>query len=267
MNKKRFLEPNAKCYEQPSAKKNKPIEVITLDGTPPINNFFRPLLYGLRPAIVTLDDAIDIPNEKAVKIPQTEDDDCAVIFEKKGINPIRRKRKDDDCTVMFEKRGINPIRRNRSIEHQTSILEQTPNNTPVGRISSEPVTIVSLKSNKLVRKLSFEENDSSFQSAGSICRRNSCRFNTSSQSSTPSSDTALKLNDSRSDRPIGVEHFKNTVCKTTLQKTLSLSKGWEWCEYDFNMFMGSRYTHVAAAAESEDENWSLLPNENNCQHD
>ena len=264
MSKKRFLESNAKSSEQkPSAKKNRPIEVIALDGTPPINNYFRPLSYGFRPAIITLDGSIDILNEKEEKMPQTEDDDCTVIFEKKVINPIRRNREDDDCTVTFEKKGINPIRRNRSIKHQTS----TPNNTPVRRISSEPVTIVSLKSNKLVRKLSFEENDSSFLSAGSLCRRNSCMFNTSSQSSTPSSETARKLNGSRSDRPVGVEHFRNTMYKTTLQKTLSLSKGWEWCEYDANMFMGSRYNHVAAAAESEDENWSLLPNENNCQHE
>ena len=264
MSKKRFLEPNAKSSEQkPSAKKNRPIEVIALDGTPPINNYFKPLSYGFRPAIITLDGSIDILNENEVKMPQTKDDDCTVIFEKKVINPIQRNREDDDCTVTFEKKGINPIRRNRSIKHQTS----TPNNTPVRRISSEPVTIVSLKSNKLVRKLSFEENDSSFLSAGSICRRNSCMFNTSSQSSTPSSETARKLNGSRPDRPVGVEHFRNTMYKTTLQKTLSLSKGWEWCEYDANMFMGSRYNHMAAAAESEDENWSLLPNENNCQHE
>ena len=268
MSKKRFLESNAKSSEQkPSAKKNRPIEVIALDGTPPIKNYFRPLSYGFRPAIITLDGSIDILNENEVKMPQTEDDDCTVIFEKKVINPIQRNCEDDDCTVTFEKKGINPIRRNRSIKQQNSILEQTPNNTPVRRISSEPVTIVSLKSNKLVRKLSFEENDSSFLSAGSICRRNSCMFNTSSQSSTPSSETARKLNGSRSDRPVGVEHFRNTMYKTTLQKTLSLSKGWEWCEYDANMFMGSRYNHVAAAAESEDENWSLLPNENNCQHE
>ena len=267
MSKKRLLEHNAKSFEQKSsAKKNRPIDVITLDGTPPINNYFRPLQYGFRPAIITLDSPNKV-NEKAVKVPQTEDDDCSVMFEKKVINPIRRNHEGDDCTVIFEKKGINPIRRNRSIKQQTSILELTPNNTPVRRISSEPVTIVSLKSNKLVRKLSFEENDSSFRSAGSSCRNNSCRFNTSSQSSTPSSDTARKLNDSRPDRRIGVEHFKNTMYKTTLQKTLSLSKGWEWCEYDVNMFMGSRYRHVAAAAESEDENWSLLPNENNCQHE
>ena len=99
MSKKRFLEPNAKSSEQkPSAKKNRPIEVIALDGTPPINKYFKPLSYVFRSAIITLDGSIDILNEKEEKMPQTEDDDCTVIFEKKVINPIRRNREDDDCT-------------------------------------------------------------------------------------------------------------------------------------------------------------------------